>query len=76
VVDWDKAEPGYAEGYDHLVILALAVQAVKEQQTTIQGQQTQISEQQATIEALKKQFKLELDALRSEIMELKRPLKN
>jgi hypothetical protein len=25
VVDWDKAEPGYAEGYDHLAILALAV---------------------------------------------------
>ncbi len=30
IVDWDKAEPGYAEGYDHLAILALAVEAIKE----------------------------------------------
>ena len=45
VVDWDKAEPGYAEGYDHLAILALAVEAVKEQQT-------QISQQQETIQQL------------------------
>jgi len=29
IVDWDRAEPGYAEGYDHLAILALAVQAIK-----------------------------------------------
>lgn len=36
IVDWDKAEPGYAEGYDHIAILALAVQAMKEQQTQIQ----------------------------------------
>jgi hypothetical protein len=90
VVDWDKAEPGYAEGYDQISILALAVQAVKEQQTQLgeqqsrieqlttrnSEQQTQISEQQTTIEAMKKQFKLELDALRSEITELKRPPKN
>ena len=52
VVDWDKAEPGYAEGYDHLAILALAVQAVKEQQTTVQEQQKQISEHQSTIQQL------------------------
>jgi hypothetical protein len=36
IVDWDKAEPGYAEGYDHLAILALTVQAIKEQQATMQ----------------------------------------
>jgi hypothetical protein len=42
VVDWDKAEPGYAEGYDHLAILALAVQAVKELATRNSKQQTEI----------------------------------
>ena len=30
VVDWDSKEAGYAEGYDHLAILALTVQAIKE----------------------------------------------
>jgi hypothetical protein len=29
-VDWDQTEAGYAEGYDHLAILALTVEAVKE----------------------------------------------
>jgi malate synthase len=76
VVDWDKAEPGYAEGYDHISILALAVQAVKELTTQNSELQSQFSEQQTTIEAMKKQFKMELDALRSEVMELKQPLKN
>ena len=30
VVDWDTAEPGYAEGYDQTAILALTVEAIKE----------------------------------------------
>jgi hypothetical protein len=42
VVDWDKAEPGYAEGYDQTAILALTVEAVKEQQKTVEGQQRTI----------------------------------
>jgi hypothetical protein len=54
VVDWDKAEPGYAEGYDQISILALAVQAVKEQQATIQEQQRQIDELRAEIMELKR----------------------
>ena len=36
VVDWDEKEEGYAEGYDHLAILALVVEAVKEQQAEIE----------------------------------------
>jgi hypothetical protein len=36
VVDWDRNEIGYAEGYDHLAILALAVQAIKQQESTIE----------------------------------------
>ena len=44
VVDWDKAEAGYAEGYDHVAILALAVQAVREQQTQINEQQSKIQQ--------------------------------
>ncbi len=28
-VDWDRNSPGYAEGYDHLAILDLTVQAIK-----------------------------------------------
>ncbi len=52
VVDWDRAEPGYAEGYDHLAILAVAVQAIKELTTTNNEQQAQIGEQKAAIEQL------------------------
>ena len=44
IVDWDKAEPGYAEGYDHVAILALAVQALKEQQTQIEELRSEIKE--------------------------------
>jgi len=44
VVDWDPKEAGYAEGYDHLAILALAVEAVKEQQKTIEQQQGEIEQ--------------------------------
>jgi FtsZ-binding cell division protein ZapB len=46
IVDWDKAEAGYAEGYDHVAILALTVQALKEQQK-------HISEHQSTIQQLR-----------------------
>jgi hypothetical protein len=44
IVDWDKTEPGYAGGYDHVAILALAVQAVREQQTQISEQQSKIQQ--------------------------------
>jgi hypothetical protein len=44
IVDWDKAELGYAEGYDHVAILALAVQALKEQQTQIEELRSEIKE--------------------------------
>jgi hypothetical protein len=44
VVDWDKTEAGYAQGYDHVAILALAVQALKEQQTQIEGLRSEIKE--------------------------------
>jgi hypothetical protein len=61
VVDWDKAEPNYAEGYDQTAILALTVEAVKEQQRTIeklttQNQELVIQNQalNARIEALEK----------------------
>ena len=63
VVDWDKAEPGYAEGYDHLAILALATQAIKEQQSTIQQLQEEfknangkLQERIAILERTVKQF--------------------
>ena len=52
VVDWDPKEEGYAEGYDHLAILALAVEAVKEQQRTI--------------EQLRGQHETEIEQLRTE----------
>ena len=52
VVDWDKAEAGYAEGYDHVAVLALAVQAIKEQQATIQ----QLQERTAFLEKTVKQL--------------------
>ena len=42
MVDWDPKEAGYAEGYDHLAILALAVEAVKEQQRTIEDLRDQV----------------------------------
>jgi FtsZ-binding cell division protein ZapB len=35
VVDWDRNEPEYAEGYDQTAILALAVEALKEQERQI-----------------------------------------
>lgn len=63
VVDWDKAEPGYAEGYDHLAILALSVQAMKE--LAARG-----AEQQRQIELMKEQyeyFKDENEKLRERI---------
>ena len=44
VVDWDEKEEGYAEGYDQTAILALAVEAVKEQQGTIEQQQRKIEQ--------------------------------
>jgi hypothetical protein len=52
VVDWDKAEAGYAEGYDHVAILALAVQAIKEQQSKIQ----QLEKLQERIAALERKM--------------------
>jgi hypothetical protein len=44
IVDWDKAEPGYAEGYDHVAILALAVQSIREQQKQIEALRSEIME--------------------------------
>jgi hypothetical protein len=43
VVDWDQKEPGYAEGYDHQAILALAVEAIRDQQKTIEQLQHRIA---------------------------------
>jgi hypothetical protein len=63
-VDWDKAEPGYAEGYDHLAILALAVETVKEQQKTIEA----MKEQQ-------EQFKNENGNLQERIVILERTVR-
>jgi len=57
LVDWDPKAEGYAEGYDHLAILALAVQAVKEQQRTI--------------ERLREQHEVEIEQLKSENKELR-----
>jgi uncharacterized protein YceH (UPF0502 family) len=58
VVDWDQKEPGYAEGYDHLAILALSVQALKEQQTRIEQLATRNSEHQSTIQQLQEEVRL------------------
>jgi hypothetical protein len=77
-MDSDRTEPGYAEGYDHLAILALAVQAVKEQQTRIEVLATRNGEQQSTIEAMKEQqeeFKNENEKLLERIGILKRTVK-
>jgi len=71
VVDWDKAEPGYAEGYDHLAILALSVQALKEQQTRIEQLATRNSERQTEIEAMKD----ETEKLQERIAILERTVK-
>jgi len=68
VVDWDKAEEGYAQGYDHVAILALAVQALKEQQSTIQ-------EQQSTIQQLQEEFKNVNGKLQERIAILERTVK-
>jgi hypothetical protein len=56
VVDWDKNEPGYAEGYDPTAILALAVQALKEQQMRIERLTTRNNEQQTQIDEMKMQI--------------------
>jgi FtsZ-binding cell division protein ZapB len=53
VVDWDQDEVGYAEGYDPLAIIALTVEAVKEQQRTFEEQQRTIERLQAENNALK-----------------------
>ena len=71
IVDWDKAELGYAEGYDHVAILALAVQALKELAE-------RNSEQQSTIEVMKEQqdqFKNENEKLLERIVILERAVK-
>jgi len=52
VVDWDSKEEGYAEGYDQTAIIALAVEAVKEQQKTIEQQQAQIGTMHEEIRTL------------------------
>ncbi len=52
IVDWDEAEPGYAEGYDHLAILALTVEAIKEQQKEIEQLKVVIKEQSDDIRTL------------------------
>jgi len=49
VVDWDAAEPGYAEGYDQTAILALAVQALKELSEKLETENATLRER---IEAL------------------------
>jgi len=70
VVDWDAKEVGFAEGYDHLAILALAVEAVKEQQREIEqlraenntlrerveDQQQRIEQQQQRLEVLERRL--------------------
>jgi FtsZ-binding cell division protein ZapB len=75
VVDWDKTEPGYAEGYDQTAILAVSVQALKEQQTRIEQLTTRNSEQQSTIQQLKEQFKNENEQLQERIAILERTVK-
>jgi hypothetical protein len=85
VVDWDKAEEGYAEGYDQIAILALSVQAVKElaarsseQQSTIEQLANRNSEQQGQIEMMKEQyecFKNENEKLQERITILERAVK-
>lgn len=55
VVDWDRYEAGYAEGYDHLAILALAVEAIKELNQKLQ---TENSTLRARIDALEREFVL------------------
>jgi len=66
IVDWDTTEPGYAEGYDHLAILALSVAALKEQQATILQQQREIrklTEQKETFQTELRSVKARLSAL-------------
>jgi hypothetical protein len=52
VVDWDEKEEGYAEGYDQTAILALAVEAVKEQQSEIEQLRTENRGMREEIRAL------------------------
>jgi len=59
VVDWDAKEVGFAEGYDHLAILALAVEAVKEQQREIEQLRTENKSLQERIEALERKLATE-----------------
>jgi hypothetical protein len=43
VVDWDQNAAGYAEGYDHLAILALAVETIKQLIERIEKVERQIA---------------------------------
>jgi hypothetical protein len=56
VVDWDKAEAGYAEGYDHVAVLALAVQAIKELQEQFKNEKEKLHERIEILERTVKQF--------------------
>jgi intracellular sulfur oxidation DsrE/DsrF family protein len=70
VVDWDKTEEGYAEGYDQTAILALAVQAVREQQVQISQQQGEIEQLRTENSTLRETVEAESKALREEIKTL------
>jgi hypothetical protein len=53
VVDWDREDPTYAEGYDHLAILALTVVAVKEltvQNKRLESQNEMLTNRIVTLE--------------------------
>ena len=52
VVDWDPKEAGYAEGYDHLAILALTVQAIKELKAENESLRDEIISLQQTVKQL------------------------
>ena len=72
VVDWDTKEAGYAEGYDHLAILALNVQATKEQQREIE----QLRTENASLRAdLSERITNENKELRSRIKKLEQAAK-
>jgi hypothetical protein len=79
VVDWDPAEEGYAEGYDQTAILALAVEAVKEQQEIIDGQQRTIeqlrTENAALRDDLSERITSENKELRSRIEKLEQAVR-
>jgi hypothetical protein len=69
VVDWDEKEEGYAEGYDQTAILALAVEAVKEQQSEIEQLRTENNTLREKIE--KQQQGFEEQQQRIEVLERK-----